>query len=112
LTQQHHQKRRRISLAEVEAADAEQRWRDQNERDLEALAQAWMLDSAIIKDVRDRSELARFFNKPKPQCSRDRCAAIDSGASETMTNNLALVSNPVPADILVRQADGSCVSGK
>lgn len=29
-----------ISLAAVEAADAEQRWRDQNERDLEALARA------------------------------------------------------------------------
>jgi hypothetical protein len=67
-----------VSLAEVEAADAEQRWRDQNERDLEALAEAWMFDSAIIKDVRDRSELARLFSKPKPQCSRDR-AAIDSG---------------------------------
>ena len=100
-----------ISLAAVEAADAEQRWRDQNERDLEALAQAWMLDAAVIKDVRNRSERARLFNKPKPKCLRDR-AAIDSGASETMTNNLALVSNPVPADILVRQADGSCVPGQ
>jgi hypothetical protein len=70
-----------------------------------------MLDAAVIKDVRDRSERARLFNKPKPKCLRDR-AAIESGASETMTNNLALVSNPVPADILVRQADGSCVPGQ
>ena len=75
-----------ISLAAVEAAE----WRDQNERDFEALAQAWMLDAAVIKDVRDRSERARLFNIPKPKCLRDR-AAIDSGASETMTNNLALV---------------------
>ena len=37
-----------ISLDTVEAADAEQRWRDQNERDLEALAQAWMLDTAVM----------------------------------------------------------------
>ena len=100
-----------ISLAAVEAADAEQRWRDQNEHDLETLAQAWMLDAAVIKDVRDRSERARLFNKPKPKCLRDR-AAIDSGASETMTNNLALVSNPVSTDILVRQVDGSCVPGQ
>jgi len=100
-----------ISFAAVEAADAEQRWQDQNERDLEALAQASMLDAAVIKDVRDRSERALLFNKPKPKCLRDR-AAIDNGASETMTNNLALVSNPVPADILVRQADGSCVPGQ
>jgi hypothetical protein len=70
-----------------------------------------MLDTAVIKDVRDRSERARLFNKPKPKCLRDR-AAIDSGASETMTNNVALVSNPVPADILLRQADGSCVPGQ
>jgi hypothetical protein len=40
-----------ISLAAVEAADAEQRWRDQNERDLEALAQAWMLDAAVINST-------------------------------------------------------------
>ena len=100
-----------ISLAAVEAADAEPRWRDQNEHDLETLAQAWMLDAAVIKDVRDRSERARLFNKPKPKCLLDR-TAIDSGASETMTNNVALVSNPVPADILLRQADGSCVPGQ
>jgi hypothetical protein len=97
-----------ISLAAVETADAEQRWRDQNERNLEDLAQAWMLDAAVIKDVRER---ARLFKKPNPRCLRD-LTAIDSGASETMTNNLALVSNPFPADILVRQADGSCVPGQ
>ena len=70
-----------------------------------------MRDTAVIKDVRDTSERARLFNKTKPKCLRDR-AAIGSGASETMTNNLALVSNPAPAENWVRQADGSCVHGQ
>jgi hypothetical protein len=65
----------------------------------------------VESQQQDRSERARLFNKAKPKCLRDR-AAIDSGASETRTNNLALVSNPVLADILVRQADGSCVPGQ
>ena len=69
-----------------------------------------MLNTEAINLLRDMHRRARELNKDASRCLRDR-AAIDSGASETMTNNLALVSHPVRAAITVQQADGSNIRG-
>ena len=105
-----HEDQMRRDLAAVQrgfkgAADEED-WR----RNLEAVAEAWMLDSAAKDTLREMGERARAVNKLQLICSPAR-AAIDSGASDTMTNNLALISNPVPTRISVQQADGSLIAG-
>ena len=82
----------------------------ENERALQEVAEAWMLNTEAINLLRDMHKRARALNKDASRCLRDR-AAIDSGASETMTNNLALVSHPVRAAITVQQADGSNIRG-
>ena len=61
-----------------------------------------MLNTEAINLLRDMHRRARELNKDASRYLRDR-AAIDSGASETMTNNLALVSHPVRAAITVQQ---------
>ena len=82
----------------------------ENERALQEVAEAWMLNTEAINLLRDMHRRARELNKDASRCLRDR-AAIDSGASETMTNKLALVSHPVRAAITVQQADGSNIRG-
>ena len=75
-------------------------------RNIEAIAQEWMLDSAAKATLREMGEMARAMNKRQLICS-PAPAVIDSGASDTMTNNLALIANPVPTRVSVQQADGS-----
>ena len=120
---EYEERRARIAKKENERAEQEKRdvtsvrrgYKDEADeiewrRNIEAIAQEWMLDSAAKATLREMGETARAMNKRQLICS-PAPAVIDSGASDTMTNNLALIANPVPTRVSVQQADGSRIAG-
>ena len=120
---EYEERRARIAKKENERAEQEKRdvasvrrgYKDEADeiewrRNIEAIAQEWMLDSAAKATLREMGETARAMNKRQLICS-PAPAVIDSGASDTMTNNLALIANPVPTRVAVQQADGSRIAG-
>ena len=120
---EYEERQARIAKKEKERAEQEKRdvasvrrgYKDEADeiewrRNIEAIAQEWMLDSAAKATLREMGETARTMNKRQLICSLAP-AVIDSGASDTMTNNLALIANPVPTRVSVQQADGSRIAG-